>query len=371
MRVAIAHWSVRSWGGAEYLITKVAECLGVKRIYTLRKFPDSDNPFGNVEFVELYGDLSPLNRIMLKAMGRAWEYFIWESMNLREYEDFEILLTSGSTARAIITPEDIVHVNYCHSPPRWLYDLYHERIKRAKLRFLYNIILSRLRVLDVAVDRRVDYYLVNSPIIKRRLWKYLKRDSKILYPPIELRRYKFKEFGDFYLYLGRLDYEKGVVEIVKAFKELGEKLILAGGKGTAYSEVIKLIENSKNIEYVGFVSEDEKLKLLSECKAVVFNAINEDFGIVPIEANASGKPCICVKSGFPGLFIKDGVNGILHDGSVEGIEKAVERFESMDFNPDKIRSFAEKFDVSVFERRLKGYLQEFYEDFNSKLEEDY
>jgi len=125
-------------------------------------------------------------------------------------------------------------------------------------------------------------------------------------------------------------------------KNQAKKLVIAGGKGTAYKDVRKMIERSKNVEYRGFVTEEEKLKLLSECKAVVFNAINEDFGIVPVEANASGKPCLTVASGFPGIYVKDGVNGLLHDGTVDGIIKAVERAEKMEFDLELIRSFAKK-----------------------------
>lgn len=365
MKVKIVHWRVRSWGGAEWLITKVAECLGIREIYTL-KSPKTDNPFGDVKFVGVEKFLDIPARLLVN-LGRAVEYVIWESFDVNMLNEFDILLTSGATTRAIITPDNIVHVNYCHSPARWLYDLYHHRLKNKRFKIVYRIFLSKIRTIDSIVDSRVDYYLVNSPIIRRRLWKYLKRDSKILYPPIELKRYKFKEFGDYYLYLGRLDREKGVVEIVKAFARLGKRLILAGGRGTAYGEVKKIIEKTPNIEYIGFVSEDEKLRLLSECKAVVFNAVNEDFGIVPIEANASGKPCISVASGFPGIFIKDGLNGILHDGSVDGIVCAIERFEKMNFDPDRIREFVSEFDISVFRKKLRNYLKEFYNEFSEMI----
>ncbi len=365
MKVKIVHWRVRSWGGAEYLITKVAECLGVKEVYTLKK-PKSDNPFGKVSFKEVYKELDLSAKIAAK-LGRAGEYFVWECFDPSKLGDFDILFTSGATTRAIITPDCIMHVNYCHSPARWLYDLYHKRINEKKIKLIYRLLLSKIREIDVIVDRRVDYYLANSPIIKRRLWKYLKRDSKILYPPLDLKKYRFEKFGDFYLHLGRIDKEKGVVEVVKAFRKSGKKLILAGGKGTAYNEVKEIIKKSNNIEYLGFTSEKEKLKLLAECKAVVFNAVNEDFGIVPVEANASGKPCITIASGFPGIFIKDGINGILHDGSVEGITQAIRKFERLKFDPDEIINKVKIFDVNNFKNNLNKYLSEFYNDFHSKI----
>ncbi len=363
MKVGLIHWRVRSWGGAEYLVTKMAEALNLKKVYTLRK-PKSPNPFGKVEFVEVN---LPVSLKLISKFGRAAEYFVWESFDVRQLGDFDVLITSGATTRAIITPEDVVHINYCHSPARWLYDLYHHRMEKIKLKTPYRLLLSKLREIDAIVDRRVDFYLVNSPIIKRRLWKYLKRDSEVLYPPLDLSKYKNRGEGDFYLHLGRLDREKGVIEVVKAFKKLGKKLILAGGKGNAYSEVMEIMKGCSNIEYLGFVPEEEKLRLLGECRAVVFNAVNEDFGIVPVEANACGKPCIAVKSGFPGIFIKDGVNGVLHDGTVEGIIRAVERFENMKFNSESVRKYAMNFNEPVFRDKLNKYIKNYFEVLELKL----
>ncbi len=365
MRVGIFHWKARSWGGAEYLISKIAEVLGVRKIYTLGH-PSTPNPYADVEFYDLR--VSYYSKFLLNfSFFRFFEYSIWESIDITEIGDFDVIITSGATAKAIIPPDNVMHINYCYSPPRWLYDLYHFRIKKVKLKPIYNYMLRKARIQDSLADRRVDYYYAVSPIVKRRIWKYYKRDSIVLYPPLDLSQYRAKEGGSFYLYLGRIDYEKGVVEIVKAFKKIGLPLKLVGGKGTAFEEVMEIIKNCSNIEYVGFVSQDEKIKLLGECKAVIFNAINEDFGIVPIEANASGKPCLTVKSGFPGIFIEDGINGLFHDGSVEGIIKAVKKCEKSDFNPKEIRERVKIFSFDNFKKKLISTLNEFYEEFN-KLE---
>jgi glycosyltransferase involved in cell wall biosynthesis len=174
----------------------------------------------------------------------------------------------------------------------------------------------------MAVDPRVDHYFVNSPIIERRLWKYYKRDSEVLYPPVELDRYYNDGDHGYFLHLGRLDEEKGVPEIVLAFEELNERLVMVGGAGDVDDAVLNRIERAENIEWRGFVDETEKFELLARCTAVVFNGHNEDFGIVPIEANASGKPVLSRNEGFPAIFVGE-ENGRLHDGTAGSIQRSI------------------------------------------------
>ena len=124
LKIAIAHWKPRSWGGAEYLVTKMAEVLGIDKIYTLGKLP-SENPYGKVDFYDITKDLdfSLLKRFQLK-FDRLFEYSIWESVDWSMYGDFDIIISSGSTTRAIITPDNVMHVNYCHSPPQDGFTIY-------------------------------------------------------------------------------------------------------------------------------------------------------------------------------------------------------------------------------------------------------
>lgn len=365
--VAVAHWYVNSWGGAEYLVTKLAEAVEVDRVYTLGK-PDWDdsNPYGGVAFEDVTPslDYSAVRRLQRRA-GRVFEYAQWEDVDWRQFGDPDVLITSGATTRSVITPDDTLHVNYCHSPPRWYYDLYHDR-KSSLLGAVSRPLLRYLRTRDMAVDPRVDHYIVNSPIIKRRLWKYYKRDSEVLYPPVEIDRYHNDGDHGFYLHLGRLDEEKGVPAVVGAFKGLDERLVMAGGAGDVDDSVLKRIERAENIEWRGFVDEDEKLELLSQCSAVVFNGRNEDFGIVPIEANASGKPVVSRNDGFPGIFVEERYNGVLHDGTERGIKRAVDRVHHADLSVEPEASVS-RFSFERFSEMLRKGIETSYDDLQARV----
>ncbi|PSP95635.1 group 1 glycosyl transferase [Halobacteriales archaeon QS_4_62_28] len=361
--VALAHWHIDAWGGAEYLVTKLAESLDIGTVYTTGEpSPDDTNPYGDVIFHDVIGDLSlpSLRRLQSKA-GRVFEYALWEDIDWREYGGPDVLITSGSTTRAVITPDSTLHANYCHSTPRWFYDLYHDR-KGSPVGILARPLVRYLRMRDMTVDPRVDYYFANSPIIARRLRKYYNRDAEVLYPPVSLERYHNEGNDGYYLHLGRLDEEKGVPNIVRAFDGTEHCLVLAGGEGDIDEGCHSTIERAPNIDYRGFVSEAEKYDLLAHCQAVVFNGHNEDFGIVPIEANASGKPCLARDDGFPGVYIEDGKNGYRHDGRPAGIKTAVERFESEGLAGDP-GAEVERFSTDGFEEQIKQSIIRQYERF--------
>lgn len=355
LSVAVAHWHVNAWGGAENLVTHLADAVDTDRVFTVGcPDPDDPNPYGDVGFVDVTGDLSlPRLRSLQSRVGRVFEYAIWEDVDWRAYGDPDVVLTSGATTRAVITPDDTLHVNYCHSPPRWFYDLYHDR-KEGWTGVAVRPLVRYLRMRDQTIDPRVDHYLVNSPIVQRRLWKYYKRESDVLYPPVDLAVYHDAGDDGYYLHLGRLDEEKGMPAVVEAFAGTDERLVLAGGRGDVDEDVLRTIERAENVEWRGFVEEGEKVDLLARCRAVVFNGRNEDFGIVPIEANASGKPVLTRDEGFPGVFVEDGENGLLHDGTPTGIRGVLERFEGGEFDGEAVRSGVKAYSREQFGERLRG-----------------
>lgn len=370
--VAVAHWGMRSAGGAEAVAVALADALDCDRIYTVGR-PDAltRREYPDVEFYDVLRDasLEPLRRAQ-NSLDRVFEYALWEDVDWTDYGSPDVLVTSGSTTRAVITPDATLHVNYCHSPPRWLYDRYHDRTSRVP-GLLARPLLRYLRLRDSAVDDRVDAYLANSPVIARRLWKFYGRDAEVLYPPVDVADYRDDGRGEYFLHLGRLDREKGVPEVVTAFEGLeaeadaDARLVLVGPRGDVDDRVLDRIQRASNMEYRGFVSVGGKRDLLAGCRAVVFNARHEDFGIVPVEAIASGKATLARDEGFPGLFLEDGETGLLHDGSPAGIRDAVERFEADPFDVD--RAVAEQFSRDRFEERLREFVETQYDAFTEQF----
>jgi len=268
-------------------------------------------------------------------------------------------------------------VHNCHSPPRWLYDLWHYRRKRwGRLGSVtLPLIAEFLRIWDSAVDRRVDYYFTNSEVIAHRLWKYLKRESVVLYPPIEFDKYRSRESEDFILFLSRLSPEKRVEVAIDACLKAGQKIIVAG-TGVLEKKLRKKYGGHPLVEFRGFVSEKEKIDLLSRCKALIFPAIGEDFGIVPVEALASGKPVVVADTGFPPVLLsKTGTienrSGLkICRGGIIANEKnmamAIKLLDSYDWDSEYLRDFARRFDFKYFRTSLLFHLKIWKEEFDRR-----
>ncbi|RLI74078.1 hypothetical protein DRO97_06395 [Archaeoglobales archaeon] len=340
MRTAVFHWCAT--GGSLHVAKYLAKALKSK----LYSFLDCDDII----------DISHLLPLHLRPFKhkRAFDYLCWSSIDIAELGNYDFIITSGHTTRAIVTPPDVIHVHYLHHPPKSLY-FYNSKSLFAEL----------FRVWDRSIDKNVDNYFCNSPITRYNLQKYYKRDGVVLYPPIETSKYKFKEYSDFYLHIGRIDKEKMVNVAVNACLKAKRKLILIGTKGNdkaTYKHLIKLTKASPYVEYLGDVSESEKYKLLSECKAVLYPSVNEDFGLVVAESLASGKPIIVSNSGFPQYVVKQKSCGVVAEPNQISFVNAIHKLESIQWNHNKLISMSKEYDYKVFKVRLLYWLKKWYNE---------
>jgi glycosyltransferase involved in cell wall biosynthesis len=378
MKIGVFHSNFNTKGGAEEVAYSLARALDVMEIYSIFSNEGYDK---NIKVIDVSKYLPGWMRATGKVVNnlRTLEFWPWEMIDVEELEDFDVILSSGVGIRSLILPEYIMHVNYLHTIPRWLYDLWHYNWKRSKAKNIMFASAEIFRQKDRTVDSRVDHYFVNSELIKRRLWKYHKRDSEVLYPPLHLKNYTFREYGDFILHIGRFAKEKQIHEVIKSCEVTNTKLILIGDKGSD-KKAIEYANRSNVAEYLGYVSREEKIELLSECKALIYNPLNEDFGIGPIEAFASGKPVIVNNTGYPPIPVrKTGLlanndaldiyrGGIITNGSVESIASAISILDKFDWNPNEIKVFAKAFDFEIFKENLIKQLKSWKNDYDKFLD---
>jgi glycosyltransferase involved in cell wall biosynthesis len=259
----------------------------------------------------------------------------------------------------VITMPETIHVAYCHSPMRYVWDQSHSYQKGfrlfAFLNFLTRPILHRIRLWDRIAAERVDRFIANSHYISRRIKKYYGRESDVIHPPVDLSRFSLGVGDrDYYLAVGRLIPYKRFDLVVDAFNKLGKKVKIVG----TGPEMKKLKRRAKkNIEFVGKVSDEELQKIYQGAKALIFPQL-EDFGIVPLEAMACGAPVIAYSAGGALETVKDGVSGLFFEKqNVESLVKAVKKFEGRDWDAAVVAKSVEDFGSARFKSELRHFLE--------------
>ena len=294
---------------------------------------------------------------------KYYRYYAWlfptavEVFNLDKYD--VVISSDAGPVKGVLTQPETCHICYCHSPMRYVWNLFHQyrdtpsRVRR----LLIAAVMHYLRQWDYCASARVDYYLANSHNVKKRIRKYYRRDALVIYPPCDLSRFPMDDKpGSYYLCVGRLERYKRNDLAVQAFNTNGLPLVVAGYG----SEAKKLRSVSKNnIEFVDNVSDEDIVELYAGCKALVFPG-EEDFGIVPVEAQACGKPVIAYGMGGVLETVTPGKTGVFFpEQTAEALSEAVSFFERHqdDFTPEVIRRNAARFSVNRFKREMSEFIE--------------
>jgi glycosyltransferase involved in cell wall biosynthesis len=248
----------------------------------------------------------------------------------------------------------------CNTPPRAIYDLHESINNRLNVlkRPIFNSWCYLYRSLDQNFVKNIDKILSISNNVSKRIKKYYKRNSKIVYLPIETKKHYCKKYEDFYLAPGRLEFEKRFDLIIEAFKHIPNKKLKIAGDGSQREKLEKLAKNCENIEFLGSLKSKDLFDLYSRCTATIYMPINEDLGLIPIESMASGKPCIAADEGGCKETVLHNKTGFLIKPTKKEIVKNV-----MNLTPEKSKSMkkscikrAEQFDVKVFIKKIKKEL---------------
>lgn len=293
-----------------------------------------------------------------------------ESLNFSKYD--VIISSSHAVTKGVRKKANQLHISYCHSPMRYIWDEAETYFEAAKLntgikKIIATKILNYLRKWDLKTSQRPDYLLANSNYIAEKLKRIYKRESTVIYPPVDVDKFKcVEQKEDYYFVASRLVPYKKIDLIVEAFAQMPDKRLIVAGTGP---ELNKLKNNFLvNVEFVGYQDENSLKEMMQKAKAFVFSA-EEDFGIVVVEAMACGTPVIALNKGGTAETVIDGKTGILfNEQTVEDIKDAVKRFEKTEdhFNHKEIAEHTKKFSRQIFEEKMKNYVDEKIEQFFGK-----
>ncbi|HEX6924106.1 MAG TPA: glycosyltransferase [Longimicrobiaceae bacterium] len=362
MRVALVTDWLTSFGGAERVLMELHRLFPEAPLYTSVYDPSGLPP-------EMQGwDVRPsfLQRVpfarshrqaFLPVMPLAFEQF-----DLREFD----LVISGSSAcaKGVITRPDALHLCYCHTPCRYLWDLYHDYTGGSRARALIAPVAHWLRVWDRVSSDRVDHFVANSREVAGRIRKHYRREADIVHPPVDVERIQPNGAPpeDFYLTVSRLVSYKRIDLAVQAATRLGRRLIVVGdGPERARLEALA----GPTVELVGYLPDREVAELLARCRAFLFPG-HEDFGIAAVEAQAAGRPVVAFGRGGALDSVVDGKTGVLfEEQTVADLAEAMLELERTEIDPDICRANAERFGAArfrdqisaVIERQLEGELR--------------
>jgi glycosyltransferase involved in cell wall biosynthesis len=287
-----------------------------------------------------------------------------EQFDLREYD--LVLSSSASVAKGVLTHSNQLHISYCHSPMRYAWDLYHQYLTDTNIRGLKGMyakyVLHKIRIWDVISSNRVDFFVANSRYIANRIRKTYNRESKVIYPPVEVDKFNLVDKKeDFYFTASRMVPYKKIELIVRAFNNMPNKKLIVSGDGPEFLKIKQIAK--PNIKLLGFADKKVLKWHLENAKAFVF-AAEEDFGIIPVEAQACGTPVIGFGRGGLLETVVHGKTGILFkDQTEKAIIDATNHFETKEFMPEEIKRHAEQFSKNRFEEEFKAFVEEKYEKF--------
>lgn len=355
----IADW-LTNYAGAENVISAFYKLYPNSKIFTTLF-----NPEKMKELATANVETSYIQKIPKAKNHHTWFLSLMplavESFDVSKYD--VVLSSSHSVAKGVITKPETMHVCYCHTPMRYAWDDFHKYIRESNFPwFIKKLIpgqISKIRLWDRLSADRVDYFIANSSYVAQRIKKYYQRDSVVIYPPVDTKKFNLTEkpTEDYYLAVGRLIPYKKFDLLVETFNKNGKKLKIAG----TGSELKKLKQIAKdNVEFLGFVSDEELQKLYQNCKAFLFPQI-EDAGIAPLEAMASGRPVVALKAGGVVDVLKEGETGVLfEEQTVESLSGAIDKLEKGSFDSSKIRKHAEQYGTQEFQKKIEKFVKEKY-----------
>jgi glycosyltransferase involved in cell wall biosynthesis len=361
MKVAIIHYWLVNMRGGEKMLEALLEMFPEADIYTHVYNPKAVSPLikGKRVFTSRINRLplaKKLYQLYMPLMPNALMDF-----NLQQYD--LVISSEAGPAKGVVANPDAYHLCYCHSPMRYLWDMYHEYFKGTNplVRFFMKRLIPRLRLWDITSANLVDRFVTNSHYVAKRIRRIYNREAEVVYGPAHIEQFLAVERkpSDYYLFFGQITGYKRADIAIEACIKSGRKLVVAGAG--AKKREIKKAEKTGLVRFSGRISDEEAARLFSEAKALLYPGI-EDLGLVPIEANASGCPVIAFREGGAADTVKENVTGLFFDEQTpESLIAAMERFEQDEVTFGRRQVFNEhvqQFSKTAFIDRLRRVLDE-------------
>ncbi len=358
MNIALAHDDLIQYGGAERVVDVLHDIYPSAPLYTAvyarEQMPAHYRKWKiHTSFMQRLPGIAKLHQLYLPLYPTAFETF--------DLSQYSVVLTSSSRfAKGVITEADALNICYCHAPMRfaWNYHSYMAGERAAsKARFILPLVMNYVRLWDEASAGRVDAYIANSLVTARRIMKRYRRQATVINPPVNTGLYRPRPDGsadDYFLIVSRLIPYKRIDLAVEAFSKLGLPLKIVG-KGRQEAELRS--KAGSNIEFVGSVSDEQLKALYAGCRAFIFPG-EEDFGISPLEAQASGRPVIAYGAGGALETVVSGTTGeFFTEQTADALAEKVSRFNPRQYDPATIRRHAEGFDTEVFKRKIAEFVR--------------
>jgi glycosyltransferase involved in cell wall biosynthesis len=357
MRTALVHEYLNQYGGAERVLQVLGMILPDAPIYTtLYDEAATGGVFQGREIQTSFIQRLPFSRAYHHLYSPLMPLAV-EQFDLTGFD--AVLSVSASFAKGVITHPGTRHFCYCLTPPRFLWD----DSQRFTRQFRYPpltgrlapLALSYMRVWDRQAADRVDEFVAISEFVRRRIAKYYGRDAAVIHPPVNVSKYTLGQgAGQYWLMVGRLVAYKNFDLAIRAFNQLGWPLKIVG-TGIQERQLRHLA--GPNIEFIGLVDDTRLARLYADASGVIFPQ-EEDFGIVPLEAMASGRPVVAYRGGGAVETVIDRITGVFFDEQTqESLIEAVDRASRMQFIPSVCRGQAERFDIPVFREKMTTLLQ--------------
>ena len=364
-KTAIVHDWICNYGGAERVLECLLEIMPNSPVYIGCYMNNQLSP--KLKQVKYYP--SVLQKLQNQKKDNHTKFLpfmptAFEAFDLNEYDI--VVSDSSCCAKGVITNPNTLHICYCHTPMRYLYEFYYEYTKEMNplKKKLLKYFMNYLRLWDVISANRVDYFIANANNVANRIRKHYRRNAEVVYPPVDVKFFEPVEHtDDYFLCVSRLIKHKRIDLVVSAFNELGYPLVIIGD-GSELGPLKKLAKT--NITFTGRISDEEMHRYYARCRAFIFPT-EEDFGITPLEAQACGRPVIAFGKGGALETVVSGQTGVFfNEQTVEELVGAVKKFETMTFDKEICRQNALRFEKGKYVEQMRMYIEEKWKEFHDE-----